>query len=324
MRVPVGFPWGLVAGIAADSVFGDPKRHHPVAWFGHYATWLERALYRDTRTAGVIYWVAAVAPPVAGAVALQRASRRLPTSRAQTIAREGLLGLAVWASLGGHTLRWVGRSIHRDLYVDADIERARTWVPWLCSRDPQQLDAQGMTRAAVESLAENTSDAVTAPLVWSLLGAPGVVFHRCVNTLDAMVGYRSPRYGRFGWCSAVIDDVAAYLPARINALSNTAYAACARPAGLEGLRAAMSAWRKDAPKHPSPNAGPVEATAAAALSVQLGGRTVYDYGVEHRPDLGHGAAPGEEALLGSVRLSQWTQTVAALAVGAVVFAWRGR
>ena len=101
MRVPVGFPWGLVAGIAADSVFGDPKRHHPVAWFGHYATWLERALYRDTRTAGVIYWVAAVAPPVAGAVALQRASRRLPTSRAQTIAREGLLGLAVWASLGG-------------------------------------------------------------------------------------------------------------------------------------------------------------------------------------------------------------------------------
>lgn len=131
-----------------------------------------------------------------------------------------------------------------------DTATARTLVPWLCSRDPNKLDEQGIARATVESLAENTSDATIAPLVWSVFGAPAVVGHRCVNTLDAMVGYKNERYSEFGWAAAKLDDVLAYVPARVTAVVHVGAAAV-----MGRGRSAVRAWREDAPSTPARTLG---------------------------------------------------------------------
>lgn len=285
---------GIAAGFGLDRVFGDPQRHHPVAWFGTYALWLERHLYRKgSRAAGAAYVAACVLPPTALAVALQR---RFPL--ATTAA-------ATWAALGGTSLERTGLAMARDL-ERGDVEAARAWVPWLCSRDSHLLDAAGMARAAVESIAENTSDAAIAPLVWGALGgAPAVVAHRAINTLDAMVGYKSERYLEFGWAAARLDDAVAWIPARLTAAVHVALAGGARRAD------AIRAWKTQAFAHPSPNAGPVEATAAGALGVRLGGTTVYSYGVEHRPELGFGEPPRPADIARAVRLARRTQVLTA-------------
>jgi adenosylcobinamide-phosphate synthase len=160
----------------------------------------------------------------------------------------------------------------------------------------------------VESVAENTCDAAVAPLLWgAVAGLPGLFAYRAVNTLDAMVGYRSARYRRFGWAAARADDVASYLPARITAALSTALAPAVGGSPVGALRA----WRRDAGAHPSPNAGPVEATAAGALGVRLGGLTVYPHGTELRPVLGDGYSPRVADLRRSVRLSRLVSSVAA-------------
>ncbi|MYR12051.1 cobalamin biosynthesis protein, partial [Streptomyces sp. SID724] len=159
-----------------------------------------------------------------------------------------------------------------------DLEVARERLPHLCGRDPHSLDGPGIARAVVESVAENTSDAVVGALVWGAIGGvPGLVGFRAVNTLDAMVGHKSPRYRRYGWASARLDDLAGWPGARLTAA--LAVAAGGRP------RAAVRAWRADAGRHPSPNAGPVEASFAGALGVRLGGTLAYAGRVEHRPVL---------------------------------------
>jgi adenosylcobinamide-phosphate synthase len=150
---------------------------------------------------------------------------------------------------------------------------------------------------------------VVAPLLWgAVAGVPGLLGYRAVNTLDAMVGHRSPRYLRFGWAAARLDDAANLVPARVAALL---VAGCAPAVG--GVpRAALGAWRRDAAAHPSPNAGPVEAAAAGALGVTLGGRTVYRHGVEERPRLGDGPPPDSADLRRAVRLSRLVGGAAAL------------
>jgi adenosylcobinamide-phosphate synthase len=189
-----------------------------------------------------------------------------------------------------------------------DLNAARARLPSLCGRDPATLDAGGLARAGVESLAENTSDAVVAPLLWGgVAGVPGLLGYRAVNTLDAMVGYRSPRYRRFGWAAARLDDAVNLVPARVAAL----LVAAAAPVVGGSPRAARAAWRRDARAHPSPNAGPVEAAAAGALGVRLGGRTVYAHGVERRPVLGDGCAPAVVDLRRAVRLSRAVGVLAA-------------
>lgn len=295
---------GLVGGVVADRLIKDPAHWHPVALFGNYASYLETRLYRDSKLAGAKYLIACVVPPtvIAGLLA-----RRMPQLS---------LGLALWAALGGSTLERIGTELAAALEAE-DLAAARQLIPWLCSRDPARLGAADMARAGTESLAENTSDAAIAPLFWALAGAPGVVLHRCVNTLDAMVGYPSTRYQNFGWAAAKFDDLLAWPAARLTALLHVAQAA----ASGRGA-AARHAWRNDAPQHPSPNAGPVEATAAAALGVQLGGATTYAHGVEQRPRLGRGPAPTAKTLRQAVRLSRRTQLLAALAVALLRWARR--
>jgi adenosylcobinamide-phosphate synthase len=191
------------------------------------------------------------------------------------------------------------------------VAGARARLPHLCGRDPQALDTDGIARAVVESVAENTSDAVVGALVWGAVGGvPGLLGFRAVNTLDAMVGHKSARYRRYGWASARLDDVAGWPGARLTAV--LAAAAGPDPGG------ALRAWRADARRHPSPNAGPVEASFAGALGVRLGGTLSYGGRVEHRPVLnGGGRAVATEDIDRAVRLSR---RVGLLALGVGVAA----
>jgi adenosylcobinamide-phosphate synthase len=223
--------------------------------------------------------------------------------------------------MGGTTLARTGRRLADQLDA-ADLAAARALLPSLCGRDPQALDAAGLARAALESVAENTSDATVAPLLWgAVAGIPGLLGYRAVNTLDAMIGYRNDRYRRFGWAAARTDDVANLIPARVAGALTAAVAPLAdgRPAP------ALRAWRRDAHAHPSPNAGVVEAAMAGALGVRLGGPTHYPHGTERRPVLGDGPAPRTVDLRRAVRLSQAVQMAAALlAAGIAALSARGR
>lgn len=277
---------GIAIGVVADAAFGDPRRWHPVAGFGRFAVALERRCYARSRARGAVFMALCV-----GTAALV----------GKLLGRAGAVGVAVatWTALGGRSLDGVGESM-ADALEAGDIEAARALVPSLCGRDPAALDEEGICRAAVESIAENTSDAAVAPLLAAAVaGAPGVLAYRAINTLDAMVGYRTERYREFGWASARLDDVANYLPARV--AGALVVVRGSRP------RAALRAWRRDADKHPSPNAGVVESAFAGALGVTLGGPTAYRGYVEQRPVLGSGPAPGVADLRAAVRLSRQVQ-----------------
>ena len=295
----LSLPVGILIGALADRIAADPRRGHPVAGFGWCATTFEKITYRDSRASGALHSAVLVgALAVAGALARRRA--------ASGSALAVMTAAATWAALGGTTLARTGSQM-ADLLATGDLDGARALLPSLCGRDPEVLDAGGLARAACESVAENTSDAHVAPLFWAALaGVPGVLAYRGVNTLDAMIGNRSERYVRFGWAAARLDDLANYLPAR---LTGVLVLACARLIGGSVPQAART-WRRDAARHPSPNAGVAEAAFAGALGVRLGGPTQYHYQLEIRPALGDGPAPGVADLRRAVRLSRLVQAAA--------------
>ncbi len=231
---------------------------------------------------------------VAGVAAL--ADRRL---RRRPAARALLVAMTTWTALGGRSLALAGRELAGAVRA-GDLERARRLAPTLVGRDPSGLDAAELCRAAVESVAENTADAVVGPLLWGALAGPaGVAAYRAANTLDAMVGHKSPRYLRFGWAAARLDDLLTWPAARLGA----ALACLLAPAvGGDGRRA-WRTLRRDGGAHPSPNAGRMEAAFAGALGVRLGGRNRYGDRVEERPALGDGPPPGPQDVEQAVHLS---------------------
>lgn len=299
----------LIAGLA-DLAVGDPRRGHPVAGFGRCASALESLSYRDDRSAGAVHTALLLGAVTALGVLVQRRARGPVASAAVTAA-------ATWTALGGTTLVRTAAAMAGEL-ESGDLEGARAVLPALCGRDPAALDEPGLARAALESVAENTSDAHVAPLLWAALGGvPAVLAYRAINTLDAMIGNRSPRYARFGWAAARIDDVANLAPARITAVLT---AVCAPLVGGSAA-GALRTWRADASRHPSPNAGVAEAAFAGALGVRLGGPTQYRHELEIRPALGDGPPPQIADLRRAVRLSRWVQGAAltlAFAVAVVV------
>ncbi|MFE5769040.1 cobalamin biosynthesis protein [Streptomyces sp. NPDC056485] len=304
MRADRVFAYGATAGLIGDRILGDPRRGHPVAAFGRAAAAVERALWRDDRARGVLHTLVCAGGAVAVGALGARAVRSRPAA-----ARVALTAVATWAVVGGTSLGREARAIGGALAA-GDAEVARERLPHLCGRDPQALDEQQMARAVVESVAENTSDAVVGALVWgAAAGVPGLLAFRAVNTLDAMVGHKSPRHLRYGWASARLDDLVGWPGARLTALA----AAVAGP----DRRGAVRAWRADAAAHPSPNAGPVEASFAGALGVRLGGTLAYGGRVEHRAVLnGEEGRPVEVAdIERAVRLSR---QVTWLALGACV------
>ena len=253
-------------GLLFDRLLGEPPAAvHPVAAFGRIMGAVERYVYRDTRFAGLQYTAAGVGIGYAAGFALP-------------------LPAVVASAVAGRELRRTAANVRDALLVD-DIGHARELVPSLVGRDPSALDHSGLAAAVIESVAENTVDAVVAPACWAVLGgAGGASAYRAVNTMDAMVGHRSTRYARFGWASARLDDLVNFIPARITALLVT----LVRPAARAAVRRAV---REQAAAHPSPNAGVAEAAFATALGLELGGPLRYGDRDELRPRLGWGPRP---------------------------------
>lgn len=299
---------GLALGLVADSLLADPRRGHPVSAFGAAAAALERRMHRDSRPVGAAY-----AAALAGGCALLGAgATRAARGPGGTLA---VTALATWAVVGGTSLRREAAAMARLLH-DGDVVTARERLSHLCGRDAAALDVEGLARATIESVAENTSDAVLGPLVWGVVGGvPALLGYRAVNTLDAMVGHRSPRYARFGWAAARADDAANLLPARLCA----ALASALAPAVGGRPSAAVRVWRRDGGAHPSPNAGQVEAAFAGALDRTLGGPVAYGQRVEQRPRLGDGPPPEVADIARATRLS----TAVTVAAGALAVVVRG-
>ncbi len=256
----------VACGLMIDRVAGEPPAPvHPVAIFGRLMEAFERRCYADTRGAGAVYTASGVALGF-------------------TVGSICPLALVVGCTAAGRELRRVASEV-RDAVVADDVGHARARVSALVGRDPSQLDHSGLAAAVIESLAENTVDAVVAPVWWAMTGGRrAAAAYRAVNTMDAMVGHRSTRYERFGWASARLDDAANYVPARLTA----ALVALVRPASAVAVRHAVL---RQAPEHPSPNAGVAEAAFAAVLGVELGGPLRYGDRDEERPRLGWGPRP---------------------------------
>jgi adenosylcobinamide-phosphate synthase len=272
--------FGVVGGLLADLVLGEPNvQPHPLSIFGSAMKDVERAFYRDRRSAGLAYTAVGIGVGVtAGAFV-----RSTAVATYLSVAHRALVEAA----------QQVSDALRRD-----DLTTARTLLPALVGRDPSELGPEEISRAVIESLAENTVDAVVAPSVWGVLaGASGTLGYRAANTMDATVGYRNTRYTNFGWASARLDDLANYLPARLTAV----LVVLVRP------RTAPDVWRavrRDAANHPSPNAGVAEGAFAAALGLQLGGENTYGTRTEVRAALGSGRRPKPDDIATAIALSR--------------------
>ena len=302
---PVALP--MLLGLFLDRLLGEPRRFHPLVGFGRYAAAVERVLRRlgSHRGAGLLDWIVAVLPWVALAGSLKEAHVWLGVA-----VDVGLLYFAV----GGRSLAEHARAV-ADPLAKGDLAGARQRLSWIVSRDTTELDESGVAKATVESVLENGNDAVFGALFWfALLGGPGALMFRLANTLDAMWGYRTERYLRFGWAAARIDDVLNFVPARLTALS---YALLGHTAN------ALRCWRTQAPAWDSPNAGPVMAAGAGALDVCLGGPAIYHGQLESRPPLGAGAparAADIDKALALVNNGVWLWVLGVAAVSALIHA----
>lgn len=289
----------IAAGWAADRAFGEPPaRVHPVAGFGTAMRAVEQRVYAPTRRSGVLHASIGVGAAVCVGLAAERiVGRRVAVCAATALCTAGrMLARETYAVL--------------DLVDGGDLPAARSRLGGLVGRETASLDEPAIVRAAVETMAENTVDAVIAPLWWAAVaGAPGVLAHRAINTLDAMVGHRNARYEHFGWAAARADDVANFVPARLAALAVAAL----------NPRRATDIWRvvrRDAPLHPSPNGGVIEAATAAAISVSLGGHNTYGDSVEDRGVLGDGPAPTTADGRRAIRLLTAAGALIAVAIAA--------
>lgn len=296
----------VLAGYAADRALGDPARLHPVAGFGEVAAALEARLWRPRRAVGAAYAALLVGETWAAAAALRRALR--PHSGATLFFDAAVL----WTALGGRTLERAANAL-ADAAESGDLERARALAPTLVGRDPRELGPEELCRAAVESVAENTADAVLAPLLWFVIGGtPAAAAYRAANTLDAMVGHRNERHLQFGWAAARLDDLLNWPVARVGA----ALAAALAPSAGGSSRRTWRTVRRDGGSHPSPNAGRMEAAFAGALDLRLGGANRYGNRVERRPSLGSGAAPAPADVRRAIRLARAVSHVGALLAAA--------
>lgn len=304
-----------LAAVLLDAALGEPSRWHPLVGFGRWARYLERVLNLDSgllaagpcgdrlrggpgvRLRGVLAVLMAVAPWILLAVAAIQAAHAASTTNPAVQAAcyaDYLISIAVlYFALGHQSLRDHAQRVHEAL-TKGDLAEAREKVGCIVTRDTGQMDERAVASAAVESVLENGNDAVFGALFWFLIaGAPGVLLYRLVNTLDAMWGYRTPRYLYFGWAAARLDDVLNFVPARLTALT---YAL------IGHTRSALRCWWLQAGAWDSPNAGPVMAAGAGALGVALGGGAYYHGQWEERPALGVGPPPDATSIPAALRL----------------------
>lgn len=306
-------------GFLLDLCFGDPRwLPHPVVWMGKGISRMEKFLRRHfpktpkgERTAGILL---AICIPLAS-----------------FLISLGVLLLAYrisfWLWFVLHTF-WAyqipasrclaaeSRKVYRKL-ASSDLSGARTQLSWLVGRDTQSLSEEEVTKACVETVAENTSDGVTAPLFYLLIGGVPLGFlYKAVNTLDSMVGYRNETYQYFGTASAKLDDALNWLPSRICAVLMI----CAAWLLRLDARNAWRIFRRDRSKHLSPNSAQTESVAAGALGIQLGGTHLYFGKPVEKPTIGDARRPAEpEDILAANRLMIGTSVLSALGFGAVRF-----
>lgn len=310
----MSFALMMLGGMVLDLLLGWPERlyariGHPVTWLGKVISALERRLNRGSRRRRL--WLGALTTLSTVALAA------LPA-----VAVQALLPDSVAGSLLGAVLAWpliALRAMHAHVAAVAtplargDLGAARHAVSMIVGRDPAQLDPAGIARAATESLAENSSDGIVAPLFWgAVAGLPGIAAYKAVNTLDSMIGHRNDRYEAFGKVAARLDDVANCLPAR---LTGVLFAL----ASGRRLPAALRVMGRDARKHRSPNAGWPEGAMAAALDVRLSGPRVYGERIAEEPWLNAGAPdPTPQGLSRALRLYRRAMALCALALAALV------
>jgi len=292
----------LVAALLLDRLLGESRHWHPLVGFGCLAVCMEHGLnghyvgspsgehvrlkphlQLKQRLYGALNVALLTLPPISLLLFIQQ------WHELTLLVNVVILYLAIGArSLVEHAYKV------RDALREKNMDLARTRTGYLVSRDTAHMNKQDMARATIESTLENGCDALFAPIFWFLLaGAPGVLFYRLVNTLDAMWGYRTPRYCDFGWAAARLDDVLNFIPARLTALT---YAVAGK------FMNAMQCWFNQAGQCASPNAGPVMAAGAGALALQLGGPAVYHGQMQDRPQLGMGLLPETDDIDQAVNL----------------------
>ena len=291
----LALPFALPLALVIDAWWGEPRRWHPLVGFGMCANFIEKLLnvggHRIAR--GCVAWCVLVVPLVLAGYILQRA-----------LAQHTLLSIVVstlilYLAIGQQSLREHARAVATSLRAD-DLSQARHALALMVSRDTHTLDHDDVSKATVESVLENGSDAVVASLFWfAVAGIPGVLLHRAVNTLDAMWGYRNVRFNEFGRIAARVDDVLNFIPPRITACAYALVGATAN---------ALRCWHTQGRTWSSPNAGPVMAAGAGALQLELGGAAAYHGEIEQRPLLGRGRAAQQhdiERALQLLKRSVW-------------------
>jgi adenosylcobinamide-phosphate synthase len=272
--------WLALVALVTERLLGYPRAlarliGHPVVWVGSLLSWLENRFNNHTRAGGIIVLLIVIAVVAAVTLPITLTLRATPG---------GWLIEALFAS----TLL-AQKELERHVSAVADglvqsLEGGRDAVSKIVGRDPAQLNQSGVARGALESLAENTSDGITAPLLWLFVGGlPGIAIYKAVNTCDSMIGHKSERYLAFGWASARFDDLLNLVPARLTGLL-FAIAAGHR------TREAIAAMRRDARKHLSPNAGWPEAAMAGGLGIRLGGSRSYNGKLTELAWMGDGRA----------------------------------
>lgn len=281
----MGFAVGMVVAMAADALLGWPswlfaRIGHPVTWLGCLIATIDTAWNRASdppafrRAAGVAGALAVIAISIALGWVLQSV---LPWGWIQI----ALVGVLAWPLVALRSLHDHVAAVATPLQA-GDIAAARDAVSRIVGRDPAALDEPGIARAAIESLAENASDGIVAPVFWgALFGLPGILGYKAINTLDSMIGHRSERHEAFGWAAARIDDVANFVPARMTGFLFVLLAS--------RRSEALSCMRRDARRHRSPNAGWPEAAMAGALGVRLSGPRIYHGSVTNESWLNEGA-----------------------------------
>jgi adenosylcobinamide-phosphate synthase len=291
-------PYELAAGVGLDLALGDPRwLPHPVRGFGWLVVRLEtfwRATGLQPRVAGVLFSISAIgiACTVVG------------------LTLSWLNVFWIWTLLALRDLDFEATLVWRALERN-DIEEARRKLAMIVGRDTGHLDEPEILRAAIETIAENLSDAVIAPLLYLAAGGPlGMAAYKAINTLDSMVGYRNERYAEFGWASARLDDAANFVPARLSALLVWL---CAFAFGYDAARSRRVTLR-DASSQPSPNSGYPEAAVAGALGVRLGGVNFYNGVRSEKPYLGDSVRPLDKRAFQAARVLLYSSSALMLAI----------
>ncbi|MBT5228806.1 MAG: cobalamin biosynthesis protein [Methylococcales bacterium] len=295
----------VMVAVILDHLLSEPKRFHPLVGFGYLANWLERKVNHEgsgRRLKGVLALTLLCLP----ALLVYAIVWFWPESSA------ALGCLLLYLALGGQSLRRHAVQVYRALLV-GDLKQARMRVGYIVSRETQDMNETQVSQAAVESVLENGCDAIFSAIFWFVvLGPAGVVLYRISNTLDAMWGYRTPRFEQFGWAAAKLDDLLNWVPARLTALT---YALMGR------FTLAIHCWRTQGAVWESPNAGPVMAAGAGALAVQLGGAANYHGELKFRPTLGQGNVAQMNDIprtLNLVLYAQWAWVLVLLVVSGVL------